>query len=99
MTETDAGSLSPGRAASNVAASVALTAAAQAHVAAHGLPVPAGNGLRLTESCLPGDIVTIMHDGRRHDFSVLRRRWIVEEAGTRLEVTLDHPARPRLHSR
>lgn len=49
--------------------------------------------LDLGSACAVGDLVSFMKAGTRHDFAIIRRRWIAGETGARLELTLDHPAR------
>ncbi|MER9597430.1 hypothetical protein [Mesorhizobium sp. M0244] len=44
-----------------------------------------------------GDLVAVVGAGTQHDFAIIRRRWITSETGTRLELTLDHPARSSGH--
>jgi hypothetical protein len=49
----------------------------------------------LGSDCAEGDVVSVASDGVRHDFYVLRRRWVIDEGQSQLEVTLDHPVRGR----
>ncbi|PTE12192.1 hypothetical protein C9427_00950 [Mesorhizobium helmanticense] len=49
--------------------------------------------LDLGSDCAVGDLVSLVKAGTRHDFAVIRRRWIAGETGSTLELTLDHPAR------
>jgi hypothetical protein len=49
--------------------------------------------LDLGADCAVGDLVSLTHAGTPHDFAIIRRRWINNEGGVRLELTLDHPAR------
>lgn len=72
---------------------IVLTASAERYAGKEGI------GARLTALPLDpaiqvGDMVSIETNGRRHDFSVLRRRWVAEGERVTLEVALDHPARP-----
>jgi hypothetical protein len=46
----------------------------------------------LPAECQVGDVVRVRVHGADHDFALLRRRWIADDSGTRLEVTLDYPA-------
>lgn len=55
--------------------------------------VDALGSLGLGAGCVVGDMVSLLKDGERHDFSIIRRRWIADAGGITLEVTLDHPAR------
>lgn len=50
--------------------------------------------LDLGPDCQAGDIVSLEREEMPHDFVVLRRRWVITGKGGRLELTLDHPARP-----
>ena len=47
----------------------------------------------ISPDCHQGDIVSLEIGERPHDFVILRRRWVVSNAGQQLEITLDHPAR------
>lgn len=76
-----------------MAVDIALTAGAQRHAGREGLAA-ALRALCLPAACAQGDLVTLEAGGLRHDFVVLYRRWICAEGKTRLEITLDHPARP-----
>ena len=72
---------------------IVLTASAERHAGQEGL------GRRLAMLSLDpavqvGDVVSLDRDSPAYDFAVLRRRWVVEGGETRLEITLDHPARP-----
>lgn len=70
-----------------------LTASAERHAGKEGLGARLA-ALPLDPAVQVGDMVSIESGGKRHDFSVLRRRWVAEGQHARLEVTLDHPARP-----
>ena len=72
---------------------IALTAGAQRHAGRERLAA-ALRALRLPAACAQGDLVTLEAGGLQHDFVVLYRRWICAGGKTRLEITLDHPARP-----
>ncbi|WP_378942991.1 hypothetical protein [Mesorhizobium sp. ANAO-SY3R2] len=50
---------------------------------------------RLSPDCQTGDIVSVFSGGVRHDFAVLRRRWVIGEPNSSLEITLDYPVRGR----
>lgn len=78
--------------ATNAGAAIRLTASAQRYAEANGLEtalMQAGLGV----AAAAGDLVTLETAGGRHDFSVAQRRWVVSADATRLELTLDHPAR------
>ncbi|MDX8515068.1 hypothetical protein [Mesorhizobium captivum] len=73
--------------------SVALTASAKHYASKQGI---AGlvETLDLGSDCAVGDFVSLETTGARHDFAIIRRRWIINaRGGTMLELTLDHPAR------
>lgn len=78
--------------ATNAGAAIRLTASAERYAKANGLET-ALTQARLGATVATGDLVTIEAEGRRHDFSVTQRRWIVSANATHLELTLDHPAR------
>lgn len=64
---------------------------AERHAQAHGLTELVS--LRLPESCAAGDLVSLeAGSGVRHDFSIIRRRWMASETSAKLEITLDYPA-------
>nr|WP_245432319.1 hypothetical protein [Mesorhizobium loti] len=49
--------------------------------------------LRLPQGCATGDLVSLeTGNDARHDFSIIRRRWVVAGTATKLEITLDYPA-------
>ncbi|WP_454011908.1 hypothetical protein [Aquamicrobium terrae] len=73
---------------------IALTASARLHAGRQEGLSAALSALRLPAGCAQGDLVTLETAGARHDFLVLMRRWVASGDGLRLEVTLDHPARP-----
>ncbi|MGO4562937.1 hypothetical protein [Mesorhizobium sp. 2RAF21] len=70
---------------------IALTATASRHAAAHGLSATLA-ALQLPETCAVDDLVSLENAADHHAFSIIRRRWIADSSGTRLEITLDHPA-------
>jgi hypothetical protein len=72
---------------------VALTATAERYAKDRGIGGVLA-ALDLDPRCAVGDLVCLLADGVEHGFVLLRRRWIVDDAETRLEITLDHPARP-----
>lgn len=47
----------------------------------------------LGPDCAKGDYISVRNESGRHDFVILRRSWVLEGNATRLEITLDHPAR------
>ncbi|MCV3209904.1 hypothetical protein OHD62_18860 [Mesorhizobium sp. YC-39] len=69
-----------------------LTAVARHYASKQGI-AQAVETLDLGCDCAAGDLVSLIQAGARHDFAIIRRRWIVDGVGTRLELTLDHPAR------
>jgi hypothetical protein len=71
---------------------ITLTSAASRYAGKHSI---AGTlaALRLDSDCAVGDLVSLEDTGTRHDFAIVRRRWIASGAGATLELTLDHPAR------
>lgn len=71
-----------------------LTGSARMYAGKLGLDAAIG-ALKLTPECQTGDVVSIASGAGSHDFAVLRRRWVVEGAAIRLEITLDHPVRGR----
>jgi hypothetical protein len=82
---------SPGEHAMSVV-SIVLTASAERHAGRHQLTTTLLS-LRLPVSCATGDLVSLeTGNAGRHDFSIIRRRWIVAANTTELEITLDHPA-------
>lgn len=72
-----------------------LTASAERHTRKHGI-FDKLVGTRFSHRCLTGDLVSLENGGARHDFMIIRRRWIIGDGGTRLELTLDYPARSAL---
>jgi hypothetical protein len=78
--------------ATNAGAAIRLTTSAERYAKANGLEMALMRA-RLGATVATGDLVTIEAEGRRHDFSVTQRRWIVSANATHLELTLDHPAR------
>ena len=70
---------------------VALTAGAERHAGKHALALALSG---LGRDCAVGDLVSVEQNGTRHDFSIIRRRWIAGDDNTALELTLDYPARP-----
>ncbi len=72
---------------------VALTDSARRYVDAHGIRAEVMK-LGLGSDCLQGDIISLEREELPHDFVILRRRWVVDGKGRRLELTLDYPARP-----
>ncbi|WP_246192422.1 hypothetical protein [Terribium terrae] len=70
---------------------IALTATASRHAADYGLSTALA-ALQLPETCAVDDLVSLENTADRHAFSIIRRRWIADGNGTRLEITLDHPA-------
>jgi hypothetical protein len=84
----------PGRAAEarDHSATIALTASARRHAERHAM-AERFSELRLGAEVAQGDLVSIETAGTRHDFSVIRRRWIAGDGASLLELTLDHPAR------
>jgi len=88
----DRNSPSPGGGAT-FAVEIALTSGASSHAARQGLS-GALQAMRLPARCAAGDLVTLEAGGARHDFVVMRRRWLAGAGAVRLEITLDHPARP-----
>jgi hypothetical protein len=71
---------------------IALTSGAK-HYASKQAISETVEALDLGADCAVGDLVSLTHAGTRHDFAIIRRRWINDEGGVKLEVTLDHPAR------
>ncbi|MDR7032150.1 hypothetical protein [Mesorhizobium sp. BE184] len=86
-------SLSLGTDATDRPVRIVLTASAERHAGKEGLGARLA-ALLLDPAVQVGDVVSILSDSKRHDFSVLRRRWVIESERTELEMTLDHPARP-----
>jgi len=79
--------------AANAGAAIRLTTSAERYAKANGLETALAQA-RLGAAAVAGDLVTVEAAGRRHEFCVLRRRWIVSAGEeTALELTLDHPAR------
>ncbi|RUT99136.1 hypothetical protein EOD23_25675 [Mesorhizobium sp. USDA-HM6] len=73
--------------------SVTLTASAK-HYASKQAITGQVETLDLGSDCAVGDLVSLETAGIRHDFAVIRRRWIIgARGGTILELTLDYPAR------
>lgn len=72
---------------------IALTDSAGHYADARGIRAEVMK-IDLEVDCLRGDFVSLEGTGAPHDFVVLRRRWVVSGEGRRLELTLDHPARP-----
>lgn len=72
---------------------IVLTATAGRHAEKHGLSATLA-ALRLPESCVVGDLVSLENGGDHHAYAIILRRWIANGSGTRLEITLDHPAAP-----
>lgn len=70
-----------------------LTSSARSHAQSRDLLQPLAE-LRLSEAVTIGDMVCLVHEGVRHNFSVVRRSWVAEKGDLRLEVLLDYPARP-----
>ena len=71
---------------------IVLTAGADRHVRDHDLAL-ALDLLQLPEGCANGDLVSLeAGKSARHDFSVIRRRWVAAGNNTKLEITLDYPA-------
>ena len=73
---------------------VALTGSARIYAGKAGLD-GALSGLKLSTECQTGDVISVFAGSQIHDFSVLRRRWIVDGSENRLEITLDYPVRGR----
>ena len=73
---------------------VALTGSARIQASKAGLE-DVLSGLKLSAACQSGDVISVSAGGDSHDFSVLRRRWIVGDGGHLLEITLDYPVRGR----
>ncbi|WP_244483399.1 hypothetical protein [Mesorhizobium sp. 1M-11] len=74
------------------ATTIVLTASAERYVRDHDLAT-ALDLLRLPEGCANGDLVSLeAGKGVRHDFSIIRRRWVAAANSTELEITLDYPA-------
>ncbi|MEO3998782.1 hypothetical protein [Mesorhizobium sp. CAU 1732] len=73
-------------------ATIALTASARRHADRHALAEHFSE-LRLGAEVANGDLVSIEAADTRHDFAVIRRRWIARDGASVLELTLDHPAR------
>ncbi|WP_269930236.1 hypothetical protein [Aminobacter sp. HY435] len=71
-----------------------LTGSARIHAGKAGLD-GALQTLSLSAECQTGDVISLSASGASHDFSVARRRWIVETDASRLEITLDYPVRGR----
>ncbi|MDX8530022.1 hypothetical protein RFM41_11780 [Mesorhizobium sp. VK25A] len=71
---------------------ITLTSAASHYAGKHSIAGALG-ALRLYSDCTVGDLVSLEDAGARHDFAIIRRRWIASGAGVKLELTLDHPAR------
>ena len=76
----------------NYAVSVRLTATAQSYADAK-LVAKAVEAAGLGGAASVGDLVTLSTGGQKRDFTIVTRRWIVEESSTVLELTLDHPVR------
>lgn len=70
---------------------MAASASAERYAAKVGIAL--GQAAALRPDCSEGDLVSLEAGGVRHDFYILRRRWIVADGTARLEVTLDHPVR------
>jgi hypothetical protein len=71
---------------------IALTASAK-HYASRQAIAEVVEALDLGSDCAVGDLVSFVRAGTQYDFAIIRRRWITNESGVRLELTLDHPAR------
>jgi len=73
-----------------------LTSAAQSHAERLGI---AATLLAMTfpRNIMTGDHVVLIDEGRQHRFAVMRREWVTQGGEWSLDVTLDHPARPRSH--
>jgi len=78
--------------ATNAGAAIRLTASAERYARANGLETALA-AVRLGEAVATGDVVTIEATNGHHEFSVIRRQWVVAADATRLVLTLDHPAR------
>lgn len=72
---------------------IALTDSAGRYADGHGIRGEVTK-LGLDADCLQGDIVSLEREEMPHDFVILRRRWVINGQGRRLEITLDYPARP-----
>lgn len=81
-----------GQHAQHISTLVNLTASAERYAIKHGMRDRAKQ-LTMPVFCSQGDIVSLEENGARHDFFVIRRRWIIGNDAVQLEVTLDHPAR------
>ncbi|HTV70754.1 MAG TPA: hypothetical protein VMF90_19675 [Rhizobiaceae bacterium] len=86
---------SPSRGRDATAGGVVITATSSADRYASKIGLDLARSAILGVDCAEGDIVSLASGGARHDFYVLRRRWIIEEGSSQLEVTLDHPVRGR----
>ena len=69
-----------------------LTATAERHATRHSLGAAIA-AAPLGPDCRQGDVVSVLQDGERHDFVVLRRSWVIDAGAAHLELVLDHPAR------
>ncbi|TIS47649.1 MAG: hypothetical protein E5W96_18285 [Mesorhizobium sp.] len=84
---------SPEDRATGGSVSVTLTASAK-HYASKQEIAGLVETLDLGSNCAVGDLVSLETAAARHDFAVIRRRWIIgTRGGSMLELTLDHPAR------
>jgi len=85
--------ITSGRAtADRAGAAIRLTASAERYATSNSLRKTVAEAAIGPDAAV-GDVVSFTAEGQSHDFAIVRRRWLVEDGTTVLEITLDHPAR------